>query len=181
VKTARGTVLEFQHSFLSREERQSREAFYPDLLWVVDGTRRVRDRAQFFASLEGGITISPKPNIVALSSSDCALLRDWNSGRAPVYFDFGDSDPADTRRFDMPHLWRLEPNSANGWMFLSPVPKAWFVSVHRAAQVPLDQLFTQAVVRSVAHYNQMQQSLQSGPLRGFERYTARMRRARRRF
>jgi competence CoiA-like predicted nuclease len=51
VKTGNGVVLEFQHSFLQEAERQSRELFYPKLVWVVDATRRVRDRAQFFASL----------------------------------------------------------------------------------------------------------------------------------
>jgi competence protein CoiA len=39
VKTERGVVLEFQHSFVSREERESREAFYQNMVWVVDGRR----------------------------------------------------------------------------------------------------------------------------------------------
>jgi competence CoiA-like predicted nuclease len=46
VKTAHGWALEFQHSFIKPEERRSREAFYAKLMWVVDGTRRKRDKAQ---------------------------------------------------------------------------------------------------------------------------------------
>jgi hypothetical protein len=35
VKTRTGVVLEFQHSFLHSDERQSREKFYPKMVWVV--------------------------------------------------------------------------------------------------------------------------------------------------
>ena len=51
VKTDSGVVLEFQHSFLREDERESREIFYPKMVWVVDGRRRKRDRKQFSASL----------------------------------------------------------------------------------------------------------------------------------
>src|SRR5262249_46405857 len=40
VKTESGAVIEFQHSFLRRDERESREKFYRKLVWVVDGLRR---------------------------------------------------------------------------------------------------------------------------------------------
>src|SRR6266852_5857817 len=54
VKTDRGWILEFQHSYITPEERRSREAFYPKLVWVVDGTRRKRDRNQFVKAFEEG-------------------------------------------------------------------------------------------------------------------------------
>ena len=47
VKTDQGWVLEFQHSYLNPEERRAREAFYPRLVWVVDGLQRKRDKPQF--------------------------------------------------------------------------------------------------------------------------------------
>jgi hypothetical protein len=37
VKTRRGLVIELQHSTMSSEEMQSREAFYDRMIWVVDG------------------------------------------------------------------------------------------------------------------------------------------------
>ncbi|WP_237352108.1 MULTISPECIES: competence protein CoiA [unclassified Rhizobium] len=43
VKTASGTVVEFQHSTISPQERASREAFYGSMIWIVDGTRLKRD------------------------------------------------------------------------------------------------------------------------------------------
>ena len=51
VLTDQEVVLEFQHSPLRREEREARESFYGKMVWVVDGKRRMRDRARFFASL----------------------------------------------------------------------------------------------------------------------------------
>ncbi len=39
VKTAHGKVIEFQHSPMKPEELRSRESFYVDMVWIVDGTR----------------------------------------------------------------------------------------------------------------------------------------------
>lgn len=47
VKTPRGLVVEFQHSRLKYDELRSRENFYRDLIWVVDGTRLKSDFEKF--------------------------------------------------------------------------------------------------------------------------------------
>ncbi|MGO8224758.1 competence protein CoiA [Rhizobium ruizarguesonis] len=51
VRTVGGSVLEFQHSPISREERGSREAFYRPMAWVADGTRLKRDLPSFCDAL----------------------------------------------------------------------------------------------------------------------------------
>ena len=51
VKTESGVVLEFQHSPLPRDEREARENFYRNMVWVVNGLRRKRDRPRFFGSI----------------------------------------------------------------------------------------------------------------------------------
>jgi competence CoiA-like predicted nuclease len=61
VRTDRGWVIEFQHSHIRPEERHSRDAFYPKLVWVVDGARRKRDLAQFSNALERGTPTSSHP------------------------------------------------------------------------------------------------------------------------
>ena len=38
VKTSTGIVIEFQRSAITDEERLSRERFYSNLVWVIDGT-----------------------------------------------------------------------------------------------------------------------------------------------
>lgn len=39
IHTNCGTTIEFQHSPISLEELHSREDFYPNLIWVVDGSK----------------------------------------------------------------------------------------------------------------------------------------------
>ena len=37
--TVHNLVIEFQHSHMDAQERTSREKFYKNMVWVVDGTR----------------------------------------------------------------------------------------------------------------------------------------------
>ena len=50
VKTSNGLVVEFQHSAISLKEKLSRETFYKDMIWVVDGRRLERDFQRFYES-----------------------------------------------------------------------------------------------------------------------------------
>ena len=127
VKTDREMVLEFQHSFLRRDQRESREKFYQKMVWVVDGLRRVLDRSRFFELLARASIVKPNPLTFSLPLNRCALLGDWVDNRKPVFFDFGDnSEPGDTLRFRIPVLWRLDPHSPKGEAHLSPVMKTSF-------------------------------------------------------
>jgi hypothetical protein len=47
VKTNKGGVLEFQHSYLKPEGRDSINSFYQKLDWVVNGLRRKTHKVQF--------------------------------------------------------------------------------------------------------------------------------------
>lgn len=60
VETERGDVIEFQHSNMRREERESPETFYRRMAWVVSGLRRKRDRSRFFASLASAKNREPE-------------------------------------------------------------------------------------------------------------------------
>lgn len=166
VKTEGGAALEFQHSFLPEAERQQRELFYPRFIWVVDGKRRARDRAQFFASLQ--TALHDKPLVIPAHIDDSALLRDWKASRVPVYFDFGESDPADTLRFDMPTLWRLNPRGENGAAYLSPVAKSYLIEVY-LNNIAFDQPFTEALSVLADAYRK-RQTLQHRFPTPFDRY-----------
>jgi hypothetical protein len=132
VKTDRGIVIEFQHSFLLRDERESREKFYQNMVWVVDGLRRVQDRSRFFGLLARASIVKDKPLTFSLPLNKCALLRDWVDSRKPVFFDFGDnSEPGDPLSFPAPVLWRLDPHSPEGEAHLSPVLKTSFLDTYR--------------------------------------------------
>jgi hypothetical protein len=136
------------------------------MVWVVDGARRKRDRAQFFASVDAAIVINHEPLIVLVRWKEGALLRDWEASKVPVYFDFGD----DT-------LWRLNPCLPNGITYLFRVPKTVFLRVHLEG-LPFDEMCSEVVER--ARYR-LQQAPQSRGLPDFERYMARQRARRRRF
>lgn len=166
VKTASGTVLEFQHSNLHQDERVSRENFYTKMRWVVDGRRRVRDRAQFFASVQLDTVVIPKPLTFSFASNEGALLRDWAGSRVHVLFDFGDhSDPGDAFPFHRPVLWQLIPRGANGETYVIPVLKNSFVDTH-VKGLPLKGFDYQL------HVARAMQEHRTRAVTGFDGYTA---------
>jgi competence protein CoiA len=172
VKTDSGVVLEFQHSPLDPAERQSRENFYPKMVWIVDGARRKRDPKQFFESLRGPM-FGQSP-IYSVSISDSALLRDWGVSRVPVYFDFGTGETGDASGFDTTALWRLNPRTRDGSVYLLRVPRAEFLRVHLEGE-PFDEQCA-GLVEQVEDYFRRQ--ARSQPLTDFARYQARRQRAR---
>lgn len=93
VKTVHGYIIEFQHSSIKHEERQARESFYKRMIWIVDGTRRLKDRNRFTVTWELSKAIGDEIDVRILNSygDKCALLQDWKSSNVPVFFDFGDS------------------------------------------------------------------------------------------
>jgi hypothetical protein len=161
VKILNGLVIEFQHSPLHPDERRAREAFYGNMVWVVNGTRRARDKSRFFENRPMQIGVLIGQPIYSLASQDDSLLRDWKDSRVPVYFDFGDSEPT---------LWRLNPSSRGGSANVFPMPKAEFIRGHREGQ-PFESRFTEEIERVATEFAAPQIS-QTRPLPGFERYAA---------
>ena len=108
VKTPKGLVIEFQHSPIKSEELQSREAFYENMIWIVDGDRGTSDGGYFFMSIPLGdpIRLDPLAYQIDLSPSwwdTRRFLFRWAEATAPVFFDFGES----ARGFLMGWLWRI--------------------------------------------------------------------------
>ncbi|WP_319409496.1 competence protein CoiA family protein [uncultured Desulfosarcina sp.] len=126
VKTDQGWVLEFQHSYLKPQERRERDAFYQNLVWVVDGTRRERDIPQFKRALSEGAMISAKLKIHSVFSDECALLREWVGCRASVFFDFAEGNKSKGGS-----LWWLLPWSPGGSAFVLPFSRADFIGLHQ--------------------------------------------------
>jgi competence protein CoiA len=123
VQTDQGWVIEFQHSYIKPEERRSRDTFYPKLVWVVDGTRRKRDRKQFINALEEGMQVGPNPftrRIRRPSADKCVLLREWTESPAPIFFDFGEKV-----------LFWLIYKSPNGPVYVAPYSRNDFIEIHR--------------------------------------------------
>lgn len=90
IKTNGGMVVEFQHSNISEEERISREKFYKNMIWIVDGTRRKRDFGHFEEAFEFNDIwpAAQKCLLYVLEYGDYYLPKEWQSSNVPVLFDF---------------------------------------------------------------------------------------------
>lgn len=119
VKTQEGWVIEFQHSYIKPEERRSREEFYKKLIWVVDGTRRLKDKKRFFEILDNSSFNKNYPDLKS-TFPEGALLRDWINSQAQVFFDFWEED-----------LWWLLPDSDDFWAFILPMPRSKFIKLYQ--------------------------------------------------
>ena len=125
VKTDQGWVLEFQYSKINPDERESRETFYQQLIWVVNGTRRKRDKQQFLKALKTGGVAIKEWNLLKIPFPDeYAILRDWIDSKVPVLFDFSeDGKPEET------HLWCLI-RVINGIAYIGPFSREDFIKYH---------------------------------------------------
>jgi competence protein CoiA len=174
VKTERGWVIEFQHSYIQPEERRSRDAFYPKLVWVVDGTRRKRDEKQLFEALHNGARLDAKLPIKRVRSHECTLLREWAGSHSPIFFDFGSEQAL---------VW-LIAGRPDGLAYVGPVSRANFIEMHRGRVTQTTRDFDELVKdfsELVADYESYLQRASPQPLRGFEQYLAYGNRRRRRF
>ena len=135
VKTDRGWVIEFQHSSMKPEERRSREGFYPKLIWVVDGTRRKRDRAQLINAWKEGVPVGGNSMVRRAFSDDCRLLREWAASNAPIFLDLGDTEA----------LWWLFAKSSNVSAYVAPYSRAQFIECHRSTGTEIACQFDECV------------------------------------
>lgn len=129
VKTPKGWVIEFQHSAIKPEERLARSEFYEKLVWVVDGTRRLRDKAQFLEALEHGREIYHQPHIRTAFIGFCRIIEEWSGLRVPVIFDFGEEN-----------MWCLLPIKDDSWVYVTELSRTTFVGLHRS-ESPNDDFF----------------------------------------
>ena len=86
----RNFVVEFQHSYMSPEERRERELFYQNMFWVVDGDRTKTGYKRF---LEDGrksvrqITLNGV-QVRFVFGPRCVFPYEWVESAVPVFFDF---------------------------------------------------------------------------------------------
>lgn len=87
VRTLHNLVIEFQHSFIDPEERTSRENFYKNMVWVVDGTRLKKDYPRFFKSIKK-FQHTDKKGIFMVDNTEEVFPANWLNSSVPVVFDF---------------------------------------------------------------------------------------------
>lgn len=138
VKTKGGWTIEFQHSYLKPEERRSREAFYQQLIWVVDGLRRKKDANQFRDSWNAGAPIVQNATIRRVLSERCTLLQEWSGSASPVFIDFGGDS----------NLWWLFSKGPDKPSYIACFSRPEFLGIHRG-EMPEKAATFDDVVRSV--------------------------------
>jgi len=123
VRTDQNWIIEFQHSHITTEERQSREDFYKKLIWVVNGNRRLNDKKRFFkilGNLRGRYIVNNNYPELKTTLTEGALFRDWIPSNTHVFFDFGEEQ-----------LWWLLPQSEEKLAFVLPVSQSTFIQLLR--------------------------------------------------
>lgn len=92
VLTVDKLVIEFQHSHIDPLERTSREKFYKNMVWVVDGTRLIRDYPRFLKEWKSdGISEvhkTDKSGIFKVGFPEFISPEAWLNSSVPVVFDF---------------------------------------------------------------------------------------------
>ena len=86
VRTAHNLVIEFQHSHIDPEERTSREQFYKNMVWIVDGTRLQRDYPRFIKGFKNFKT--NQQGVFFVDFPDEVFPKNWLNSSVPVIFDF---------------------------------------------------------------------------------------------
>ena len=128
VKTESGWVLEFQHSYLKPEERRSRNAFYRQLVWVVDGLRRPTDLPQFKKVLNESTAVDSNRLIWRVNfPEECRLLKEWHDSNALVFFDFQEA-----KELNPSMLWFLFPTISTRVAYLSWLSRLNFIERHNS-------------------------------------------------
>ncbi|MDD3295611.1 MAG: competence protein CoiA family protein [Geobacteraceae bacterium] len=135
VKTDKGFIIEFQHSPIKADEVKSREDFYKNMVWVVDGTGLPRDyqrfckgsndfdssiaQARFSSSNWEGVFFTYFPE-------ECFPKR-WLTSSVPVYFDFQGIAPLEQREEKSTFLWGLLPGDIGGWSVVVKLRRKDFI------------------------------------------------------
>lgn len=177
IRNPAGLVIEFQHSPIKPDERRSREAYYRNMVWVVDGTRLKRDLnrfekgsrhlRQFVEGNRGSLSV-----FTIHDSAEC-FARQWIESSVPVLIDFGEVTGQDTS------MWCLLPERAEGLAVVVKVPRSLFV-VSATSQPHIMKGISKAVADLLKDHAPPKPT-PSPPLLGFQQYLYRLDRSRRRF
>jgi competence protein CoiA len=128
VKTPHNLVIEFQHSAIKHEERISREKFYKNMVWVVDGTRLKKDYPRFCKGKDSLFFTSTKQkDVYQVQFCEEVFPTNWLKSSVPVVFDFlglsvNESDVIKNA------LWCLVPSKADK-AFVVKIKREDFINI----------------------------------------------------
>ena len=148
VYTGNGLTIEFQHSHLKPQERAAREAFYGNMVWIVDGSRLKRDLPRF-ADGSSDFARTPLGGIYTTGFPEEAFPRNWITSQAPVLFDFQDAIvPLATSKRIVDPLWCLLPGRVLGKAIVLAVSREDFLERANRESQPIQ---AEAISRNVSY------------------------------
>lgn len=122
--TLAGLTVEVQHSHLEPEERRAREAFYKNMLWIVDGSRLEGNRKKillFQNTLVEIIDGQRRTNLYLTDKAEELFPRDWLESPAPVCFDYS-GPKSDATSAQLP-LFLLYPGTVHRRRLVETLPR----------------------------------------------------------
>lgn len=125
VRTEHGLVVEFQHSHITPEERISREKFYKNMVWVVDGTRLQRDLPRFIKGSKDSVKL--KQGVFRVHFVDDCFPRSWLKSSVPVIFDFLGNEPTTSTDDMRNNLYCLFPSPSEWEAVFAEIPRKVFI------------------------------------------------------
>lgn len=126
VLTEHNLVIEFQHSHIESTERESRENFYTNMVWVVNGLRLKNTYCRFKNSLKYNF-LRKEPNVYhAVNVEECLPLQ-WTACKVPVIFDFQCGDLFDKSSDNIQYLYCLLPVHIGHCRVVIKIKKSAFI------------------------------------------------------
>jgi competence CoiA-like predicted nuclease len=127
VKTIHGLVIEFQHSYIDYNEQKSREIFYNNMVWVVDGARLKHDYPRFLKAKRNFKTTN-MPQIFLVEFGEECFPKNWLKNSAPVVFDFQNAQEVSYMENVKNNLYCLFPNQLGKFKILAEISKTAFIN-----------------------------------------------------
>ena len=115
IMTDEGWVIEFQNSFLSSEERQSRNDFYKKLIWVFNGEKYRSDSKKIEASFN---KVDSTGDIFRIRLWGNNFLNKYILKNSLPFFDMGDSS-----------LYLILPKFSSHFVYIKKCSKEEFIKI----------------------------------------------------
>ena len=126
VRTAQNLVIEFQHSHINTTERISREKFYQNMVWIVDGTRLKKDYPRFLRGKDHFQVV--KQGVFRVDFPEECFPSAWLGSSVPVVFDFQDNQDTGGNIVTKSNLYCLFPITIGRYSFLAEIPRKTFIN-----------------------------------------------------
>ena len=124
--TIHGLVIEFQHSHIDPQERTSRENFYKNMVWIVDGTRLKRDYSRFLKAKIDFLQTNNK-GVYFVDYPDEKFPENWLHSSVPVIFDFKGLETIDDINDNRQYLYCLFPERVGRYAIIAEISRKAFL------------------------------------------------------